>query len=114
MAALAASDWTVTVLSDTIHQKVRRIRASMSLPTTGQYTSNGVPLPLFSTLGFKRGFTNVRLESDGANFGSRFKWDPINGTVRIYVATTGNELATTANGAGNGAAEVLYAVFEGW
>lgn len=114
MAALGASDWTVTVLQDTIHQKVRRIRATMSLPTTGTYTSNGVPLPLFSTFGFKRGITNLRVESEGANFGNKFKWDPVNGSIRIYVATTGNELATTANGGGNGTAEVLYVVAEGW
>lgn len=114
MAALGASDWTVSVLSDRIHQKARHIRASLSLPTTGTYPSNGVPIPAYTAFGFKRNLESIQIYSEGANFGNKFKYDPVNGSIRIYVATTGNELATTANGAGNGSAEVLYVTAIGW
>ena len=114
MAALGASDWTVTVLSDRIHQKSRRIRATISLPTTGTYPSNGVPVPAYTAFGFRRNLEALQIESDKAGDGTRYKWDPVNGTIRIFVATTGNELATTAAGDGTGAAAVLYVAATGW
>ena len=114
MAALTATDWTVTILTDRIHQKSRHITATLSLPTTGTYPSNGVPIPLYSTFGFKRNLERLQIDTRDANFGTDYKWDPVNGSVRIYVATTGNELATTVSGAGVGAPAVLYVTAIGW
>lgn len=114
MAALGAADWTVTVLSDFIHQKERTIRATLSLPTTGTYPSAGVPLPLYTAYGFKRNIASLMIESADPSFGQQFKLDAANNTVRIYVATTGNELATTVAGSGAGAASVLYVTAKGW
>lgn len=117
MAALGASDWTVTVLSDRIHQKVRHVRATISLPTSGTYPSNGVPIPLYSKFGFKRNIEDMQIDTDNTGatlLGTRFKYDFTLQTIRVFVATTGNELATTANGDGSGAASVIYVTARGW
>lgn len=111
---LTATDWTVAVLSDRIHQKVREVRATMQLPTTGTYPSNGVPVPAYTAFGFKRNLESLTIQGDAGSTGQRFRWDPVNGTIRIFVATTGNELATTVSGAGTTAAEVLYVTARGW
>ena len=116
MAALTATDWTVTVLSDRIHAKTRHIYATIALPTTGTYPSAGVPVPAYSSFGFKRNLESLDIHGGGvtANTGQRFVYDGANGTIRIFVATTGNELATTVSGAGTSAAEVLYVMARGW
>ena len=116
MAALASGDWTVTILSDRIHQKIRHVRATLSLPTTGTYPSNGVPVPT-SKFGFRRGIEDMQIDSDNTGatvLGTRFKYDFTLQTIRIFVATTGNELATTANGDGSGGASVIYVTARGW
>lgn len=114
MAAMTATDWTVAVLSDHIHNKERFIRASLSLPTTGSYPSNGIPVPAYSSFGFRRNLESLNIETGDADFGTQYKWDPVNGSIRIFVATTGVELATTVSGAGVGEVAVLYVTARGW
>lgn len=116
MAALGASNWTVTVLSDRIHQNSRHVHATLTLPTTGTYPSNGIPIPAYTAFGLKRNIETLTIHGGGVtgNTGQRFVYDAHNGTIRIFVATTGNELATTVSGAGTTAAEVLYVTAIGW
>lgn len=114
MAALAASSWTVTVITDRITAKERRIHASMILPTTGTYTTNGVPMPLFSTFGFKRSIEHAIISTEGANTGLEYKYDETNNSIRIYTTSNGNELATTANGDGSSSATTLFVTAIGW
>jgi len=116
MAALTATDWTVTVQSDRIQAKTRMVYATIALPTTGTYPSAGVPVPTYDKFGFKRNLESLSIHGGGVtgNTGQRFMYDQANGTIRIFVATTGNELATTVSGAGTTAAEVLYVMARGW
>ena len=116
MAAMTATDWTVTVLSDRIFGKTRHVYATVALPTTGTYPSSGVPVPTYDKFGFKRNTESLSIHGGGVtgNTGQRFVYDQANGTIRIFVATTGNELATTVSGAGTTAAEVLYVMARGW
>jgi len=111
MAALGAGDWSVTVLTDRIHQKIRHVRATITLPTTGTYTTNGVPIPLFSKFGFKRNVEDIQIDGMDAGSGLLYKYDGVNGTIRVYTTSNGTELATTVS---TGSPAVLYITARGW
>jgi len=114
--ALSSGSWTVTLLSDRIIGKVREVRATLALPTTDTYPNNGVGVPTLK-FGFKRGLETLIIENDNtgaAVLGTRYKYDNTLQTIRAFVATTGIEVATTANGDGSGAATTIFVTARGW
>lgn len=54
MAALTAASWTVTISTNEIHGRKRRITGTLALAGTDTYPTGGVPLPAIDKLGMKR------------------------------------------------------------
>lgn len=116
MAALTATDWTVTVLSDRIHQKSRHIRARIQLPSAGTYPSDGIPIPAYTSFGFKRNLEVIHVDGIASGQAARqWNYDPVNGTLRAYSTTSGAgsgaEIATTVC---FGEKPTFYITARGW
>lgn len=112
MAAFTATDWTVTVLSDNIHHKVRHVRAAMTLATVGNYPSNGIPLPAAGAFGFRRNRDAVVIDAPPAGNTRTYVIDAVNDTLRITIASTGAEVATTVSN--DVVAGTVYVTARGW
>lgn len=99
MAALTATDWTVSVQQDRIHQKSRHIAATIQLPSAGTYPSNGIPMPAYTSFGFKRSVDRFIINGQTASDSKLWKWDPTNNTLRAFGTASGTgqgvEVATT-------------------
>ena len=118
MAALTATDWTVSVEERTIEGKKRRNRVKLTLASDGSYPSNGIPIPSAGKLGHVRNVDYIILTDENAGTVNPVKYDQANGTIRVFVATATagahmTELATTVT-AGAGGAFILYAESVGW
>ena len=112
MAALTATSWTCSVLNERIENKERITRVTMQLPTTGEYTTNGIPVPRREALGMRRNLAYIGPYAEEPGAARIWKYDPVNGSFRVYTASDGAELATTATvGAGS---VIIYAEAHGW
>ena len=112
MAALTATSWTCSVLGERIENKERITRVSLTLPTTGEYTTNGIPVPGREALGMRRNLAYIAPYAQEPGAARIWKYDPVNGTFRVYTASDGAELATTATvGAGS---VIQYVEAHGW
>lgn len=118
MAALTATDWTVTVQEQRISHGQRRNRVKLTLATAGSYPSSGVPAPVFGDLGMVRNVDYLIVTDPVAGSVNPVKYDQANHTIRIFVATATagahlTELATTVT-AGAGGTFILYCESVGW
>lgn len=119
MAALTATDWSVTVEDRTIQTKQRRNRCLLNLASGGQYPSNGIPMPTANQLGMVRNIDYVILtDPDSTNI--TFKYDQANHTMLLFKLSTASitaqdllELATTAT-VGTTELDVIYVEAVGW
>lgn len=108
--ALTATDWTVTVTSNHVGNKERRTYCTCVL-ASGTYPSSGIPVPANGDLGMGRNLSHLIIAGD--DLGYIKKYDKANGTIRIWVASTGAELATTAT-VGSSVLGTLYVEAVGW
>lgn len=109
--ALTATDWTVTVQHNRIQKNERRVLAKCVL-ASGTYPSDGVPIPSNGKLGMGRNLDHIILV-DQDSFSNIMKYDKDNGTIRIFTASTGAELATTAT-VGSSILDTIYIEAVGW
>lgn len=112
MAALTATGWTISITDENIQSGERRVHASLTLPTAGEYPSNGIPLPTGS-LGMHRNLAFVSVMGADVGNSTIVKFDEANKTLRAFVASTGAEVATTAT-VGAGGTWVAYVEAVGW
>lgn len=121
MAALTATDWTVSVedKGSPGGTKKKHHRCKLTLATAGSYPSNGVPIPAYGKLGFVSRVDYVVPFDPYAGAASYvLKYDQANKTVRVYTTTasTGTsmaEVATTVT-VGAGGAFIVYVDAVGW
>lgn len=119
MAALTATDWTVSIEDRGRHMGgKKRYRCKLTLATAGSYPSGGVPIPSLSNFGFVKQLDNIIVFDQLASSASYIvKYDQAAKSIRIYSTTASitaalNEVATTVT---VGAASfVLYVEAVGW
>ena len=109
--ALTATDWTVTLSSNIVGNKERRTFGSWAL-ASGTYPSNGIPIPANGKLGMGRNLSHIII-SDADSYSHIMKYDKTNGTIRVFLASTGAELATTAT-VGSTVLSTIYVEAVGW
>lgn len=112
MAALTATSWTCAVQTTRIENKQRITRVHCTLPTTGEYTTGGIPIPGREALGMVRNLEYIVPFAAEPGAARIWKYDPVNGSIRMYTASDGAELATTAT-AGAGSV-IMYVEAVGW
>lgn len=100
MAALTATDWTVSILDRKIENGgTRRNRIQLTLATAGSYPSNGIPWPSAAAVGMKRNLDFIALYDNNANANTRTLNDAENSTFRVFSSTASAtqeaEVATT-------------------
>ena len=120
MAAITATDWTVTIETQSIQDKRRVNHCKLVLTSGGTYPSDGIPRPTNAQLGMRRNLSHI-LVSDPDSTNHIIRYDKDNGTFKVHrltatasiVAQDLVELATTAT---VGTAEVgtLYVDAVGW
>ena len=64
MAALTATDWTVSVEERKIFAGQRRHRVKLTLATAGTYPSSGIPMPTKAQLGMPRALDYIHVIDD--------------------------------------------------
>lgn len=120
MAALTATDWTVSIEDKASPggTKKKHHRVKLTLATAGSYPSNGVPIPTAGKLGFVSRVDYVVMFDDLAQAASYVvKYDQANKTVRVYTTTasTGTNLTEVATTVTVGAGSfILYVDAVGW
>lgn len=113
MAAITATDWTVSFTKQTIQNNIRMNLITLAMgATTGTYPTNGLPLPAGGALGLPRAQVQSLLirEFTATNAGRIHQYDSTNHTIRAFVASTGAEVATTVT-AGAGAPNLYIEVW---
>lgn len=117
--ALTATDWTVTILTQTVQSKRRVNHCKWELPTDGLYPSDGIPIPVQGELGMVQSFSHI-LISDDDSTNHVINFDKDNGTIHIRLLSTASivaqdlvELATTAT-VGSTVLNTLYVDAVGW
>ncbi len=114
MAALTATDWTISILDRTIENGGnRRHRVQLTLATAGSYPSNGIPWPGYAALGFKRSLDAVILYDNNANANIRTLNDVENTSFRVFSSTASAtqeaEVATTVTLGSTATPFILFA-----
>lgn len=120
MAALTATDWTVSVerKNSPGGTKTKMYECKLTLATTGTYGSGGIPIPTRQQFGFVRNLDYINVLDQLASSASMIvKYDKLAGTIRLYTTTASSgtsiaELATTIT-AGSGSF-VIYVEAVGW
>ena len=119
MAALTATDFTVTVEDRNIFNHKRRNRCLLDLASGSTYPSGGIPMPTFNQLGMVRNIDYVILtDPDSTNI--TLKYDQTNHTMLLFKLSTASivaqdlvELATTAT-VGTTELDQIYVEAVGW
>lgn len=102
MAALTATDWTVSIedRASPGGTKKKHHRCKITLATAGEYTTGGIPIPSRAKLGFVSRLDYIDVFDQLASSASYVvKYDQLAKTLRIYSTTASvlalAELATT-------------------
>lgn len=106
MPLTASGNLTVTINSRNFHQKQMHNDVAIALATGSDagYPSGGIPMPSYSSLGFRRELTNFIMTDIGAAAtGTKYYWEYcVTGkTIRGYynTATTAVRTEITTSGA---------------
>ena len=117
--ALTATDWTVTIETQSIQDKRRVNHCKLVLPTDETYPSDGIPLPANGKLGMRRNLSHIVI-SDADHQNHIARYDKDNGTIRLHKLSTSSivaqdlvELATTAT-VGSTVLGTIYIDAFGW
>lgn len=111
MAAATATSWVVTIQDERIENKARITKCKLALATTDTYTTNGIPVPSAAALGMRRNLSYLTPYSTDPGLARIWKYDVANGSMRVFTASDGAELATTVT---IGTAADLYVEAVGW
>jgi hypothetical protein len=119
MAAITATDWTVTIENQTIQAHRRVNHCKLVLTSGGTYPSDGIPRPVNGTLGMRRNLSHIIIaDPDSTNHIVRYDKD--NGTFVLHKLSTASitaqdlvELATTAT-VGTSQLGTIYIDAIGW
>lgn len=111
--ALTATDITTVVEDRAVEGKKHRNRCQLTLATDGTYPSGGIPLPGREALGMGRNIDYVIITDPDDAVSTIVRYDQDNHKLRLYTASTGAELATTAT-VGSTVLNTLYVEAVGW
>lgn len=118
MAALTATDWTVTIQERRTENGVHVNRIKMTLATAGSYPSNGIPWPSYQACGLHRNLDFIRLHDVNPNANTRTLNDVDNTSFRVFSSTASAtqeaEMATTVTLGSSATPFVLYGEAIGW
>jgi hypothetical protein len=119
MAALTATDWTVTVQERRIENKKKVTKCLLTLATAGSYPSGGIPLPSFSALGLKRNLEYIMMIDANPTASYLSQYDVSANTIRILTDVNSDdpsltELATTVTVGASASPYVLTVEAKGW
>jgi len=116
MAAITATDWTVTEVFRGRPGGTQRKRNGYTivLASGGTYPSNGIPRPTNGKLGLVRNLDYILIGSQDGT-AHLVQYDDTNETFRIFTlaSTGGAELATTVT-MGSAYPQTLYVEAVGW
>lgn len=105
MAALTATSWAVTIDRDQIIGRDRVVQAQLNIATSasGTYVTGGIPGPVAGKFGFRSRLDYLNIIDGNATGGGgltagthRVEYDKDNHTVKVFLSSTGDELANTA------------------
>ena len=91
MAALTASSWVVTIISNSLDGGTpprRKVVADLALAGVDTYPDGGIPLPSIGLLGFKRNIDSLSVTGVNAAAGTvadyMARYDPVNHKLFLY------------------------------
>ena len=115
MPDIAASDVTVTVVTERRVQKDRRNLVSIAFGDGAlTYPTGGVPMPADGNFGMRRSLSHLVFSDKAAGNGYVPKWDYANKTIVLYESGTASAPLDEADATDTPAAMTLYAEAVGW
>ena len=87
MAALTAASWTVTITSNEIMGRKRRVTGTLLLAGTDTYPTGGVPMPAIGLFGMKRQLDSLTVFGQASSITQYTpSYDKTNHKMQLYVS----------------------------